>query len=144
MRKATGYFVPSTWSAGFYDIDAAERFRANGLMRSVRFVMDAASMKKGQASVYDIADLWKLDTVVPEAFRIAGQHAKGKVSMAPERAVRLACRDAFRRTGLLTKIVPQIEEVLSAGDLPKPEPPPEALGPAFTDPEHQGDDGHRG
>lgn len=94
--------------------------------------------------VYDIADLWKLDTVVPEAFRIAGQHAKGKVSMAPERAVRLACRDAFRRTGLLTKIVPQIEEVLSAGDLPKPEPPPEALGPAFTDPEHQGDDGHRG
>ena len=74
----------------------------------------------------------------------AAQALADEVSGAPRGAVRLACRDAFRRTGLLTKIVPQIEEVLSAGDLPKPEPPPEALGPAFTDPEHQGDDGHRG
>ena len=94
--------------------------------------------------VYDIADLWKLDTVVPEAFRIAGQHAKGQVHMSPERAVRLACRDTFRRTGLLGKIIPQIEDVLSAGDLPKPVPPPEAIGPAFADPEPSGDDGHRG
>ena len=61
----------STWSAGFYDIDAAERFRANGLMRSVRFVMDAASMKKGQASVYDIADLFGKD-----AIRTTRTHAK--------------------------------------------------------------------
>lgn len=94
--------------------------------------------------VYDIADLWKLDTVVPEAFRIAGQHAKGRLTMQPDRAVRLACRDAFRQTGLLAKIIPRIEEVLSAGDLPRPEPPPEALGPAFKDEEGQGDDGHRG
>lgn len=61
----------STWSAGFYDIDAAERFRANGLMRSVRFIMDAASMKKGQASVYDIADLFGKD-----AIRTTRTHAK--------------------------------------------------------------------
>ena len=61
----------STWSAGFYDIDAAERFRANGLMRSVRFVMDAASMKKGQASVYDIADLFGKG-----AIRTTRTHAK--------------------------------------------------------------------
>ena len=61
----------STWSAGFYDIDAAERFRANGLMRSVRFVMDAASMKKGQASVHDIADLFGKD-----AIRTTRTHAK--------------------------------------------------------------------
>ena len=54
--------------------------------------------------VYDIADIWKLDTVVPEAFRIAGLHAKGRLDMAPDRAVRLACRDAFRRSGL---VVPQ-------------------------------------
>lgn len=94
--------------------------------------------------VYDIADLWKLETVVPEAFRIAGQHARGKLDMPPDRAVRLACRDAFRRTGLLAKIIPGIEEVLAAGDLPRPEPPPDAIGPAFDDPAGSGDEGHRG
>lgn len=69
--------------------------------------------------VYDIADLWKLQTVVPEAFRVAGEAAKGRLDMPADRAVRLACRDAFRRSGLLSKIIPQIETVLSAGDLPK-------------------------
>lgn len=94
--------------------------------------------------VYDIADLWKLDTVVPEAFRVAGLHARGRLEMSPDRAVRLACRDAFRRSGLLARIVPQIEEVLTAGDLPVPEPPPEAAGPAFEEDPPDGDDGHRG
>lgn len=94
--------------------------------------------------VYDIADLWKLSTVVPEAFRIAGQAAKGKLDMSPDRAVRLACRDAFRRTGLLQKIIPGIEEVLSAGDLPRPAPPPEAMPVAFEDAPPTGDAGHRG
>lgn len=93
--------------------------------------------------VYDIADIWKLDTVVPEAFRIAGLHAKGRLDMAPDRAVRLACRDAFRRSGLLARIIPGIEEVLEAGELPRPDPPPEALPPAFPDPS-TGDPGHRG
>ncbi len=93
--------------------------------------------------VYDIADLYKLNTVVPEAFRIAGRHAKGKLDMAPDRAVRLACRDMFRQTGLLTKIIPQIEEVLNAGDLPRPEPPRNAIGPAFPDDKISGDEGHR-
>lgn len=88
--------------------------------------------------VYDIADLWKLETVVPEVFRVAGLAAKGRLDMLPDRAVRLACRDAVRRTGLLAKIIPRIEVVLEAGALPRPEPPPEALGPA------SGDDGQRG
>jgi len=83
--------------------------------------------------VYDIADLWKLQTVVPEAFRVAGFAKKGKLSMPIERAVRQACRDSFRKTGLLAKIIPQIEDVLSAGDVPKPAPPPEAAEPAFSD-----------
>lgn len=94
--------------------------------------------------VYDIADLWKLQTVVPEAFRIAGQAARGRLDMAPDRAVRLACRDSFRKSGLLAKLIPQIEEVLAAGELPRPAPPPEALGPAFDDGEAGGDAGHRG
>ncbi|WP_072564434.1 type I-E CRISPR-associated endonuclease Cas1e [Granulibacter bethesdensis] len=93
--------------------------------------------------VYDIADLFKLETVVPEAFRIAGQAAKGRMDMGPDRAVRLACRDMFRRTGLLGRIIPAIEEVLSAADLPRPESPLEAALPAF-DEEQSGDEGHRG
>lgn len=94
--------------------------------------------------VYDIADLWKLETVVPEAFRVAGQHARGKLDMAPDRAVRLACRDAFRRSRLLSKMIPRIEEVLAAGELAPPEPAPDAIGPAFEDGEASGDEGHRG
>lgn len=99
---------------------------------------------KPRSFVYDIADIYKFDTVVPEAFRIAGQAQKGRLDMPPERAVRLACRDTFRRTGFLGKIIPRIEEVLEAGGLSRPTPPPEALGPAFEDPEGIGDDGHRG
>ena len=91
----------------------------------------------------DIADIWKFDTVVPEAFRVVGQAQKGKLEMNPERAVRLACRDAFRKSGLLSKIIPGIHELLEAGNLPKPAPSPEAAGPAF-DEGSSGDDGHRG
>lgn len=92
--------------------------------------------------VYDIADLFKLETVVPQAFRIAGQAAKGKLDMVPDRAVRLACRDSFRQTGLLARIIPTIEDVLSAGELPRPEAPPESLPVAF-DEKPSGDIGHR-
>ena len=99
---------------------------------------------KPRSFVYDIADLYKLETVVPEAFRIAGQAQRGKLDMPLERAVRLACRDAFRRTKLLTRIIPTIEEVLEAGELPRPDPPPEAAGPAFSEGEGLADDGHRG
>lgn len=93
--------------------------------------------------VYDIADLYKLETVVPEAFRIAGQAAKGRLDMAPDRAVRLACRDAFRKSGLLGRIIPAIEEVLEAGELLRPDTPPEAMPVAFKEPS-SGDQGHRG
>jgi CRISPR-associated protein Cas1 len=93
--------------------------------------------------VYDIADLFKLDTVVPEAFRVAGLAAKGRLEMSPDRAVRLACRDAFRKTGLLSRLIPAIEDVLTAGDLPRPDPPPEAMPVAIED-STSGDEGHRG
>ena len=63
--------VISTWSAGFYDVDAAKRFRDDGLLRSIRFVMDAASMKTGQASVHDVAGLFGAD-----AIRSTRTHAK--------------------------------------------------------------------
>jgi CRISP-associated protein Cas1 len=88
--------------------------------------------------VYDIADIVKFETVVPVAFKIAA-----KAPPQPERVVRLACRDAFRETKLLGKIIPLIEEVLTAGGLEPPKPPQESVAPAIKEPEGIGDAGHR-
>lgn len=93
---------------------------------------------KPQSFVYDIADIFKFETVVPVAFSVAA-----KKPMDPEREVRLRCRDVFRQTGLLKKIIPTIEEVLAAGRLPIPKAPPESLGPAIPNKENIGDAGHR-
>lgn len=89
--------------------------------------------------VYDVADLFKFETVVPVAFRIASRKPANDV----EGQVRRACRDAFRETKLLRRIIPTIETMLSAGGLPVPEAPDEAVGPAFPAPKGVGDDGHR-
>jgi CRISPR-associated protein Cas1 len=70
--------------------------------------------------VYDIADLFKFETVVPVAMHVAGQAAKGKLTVDPVGEVRRACRDVFRRTLLLQNIIPTIEDVLLAGDIPLP------------------------
>ena len=88
--------------------------------------------------VYDIADLFKFDTVVPLAFRIAA-----KSPAYPERDVRLGCRDLFRSSNILAKIIPTIEEVLAAGGISPPEAPPESVPPAIPNPESLGDAGHR-
>ncbi|MDD5036916.1 MAG: type I-E CRISPR-associated endonuclease Cas1e [Methylococcaceae bacterium] len=88
--------------------------------------------------VYDIADLVKFDTVVPVAFKIAAREPANA-----EREVRLACRDVFRQTHLLKKLIPLIEEVLAAGGLEPPEPPEDAVPPAIPNPESLGDAGHR-
>lgn len=89
--------------------------------------------------VYDVADVYKFDTVVPIAFQVA---AKGLSN--PEREVRLRCRDIFRETKLLERIIPGIEEMLSAGGIEPPQAAPEQVGPAFPDPKPLGDAGHRG
>jgi CRISPR-associated protein Cas1 len=99
---------------------------------------------KSLSFVYDVADVFKFETVVPEAFRIAGQAARGKLKDNPVSAVRRACRDVFRKTALLERLIPSIEEMLAAGEIAPPEAPPEAQGPAFPDPESMGDAGHRG
>jgi len=88
--------------------------------------------------VYDIADIVKFETVVPVAFRIAAQEPS-----APERKVRLACRDVFRETRILGRIIPMIEEVLAAGEMKPPEPPEESVLPAIIEGENIGDAGHR-
>ncbi len=62
--------------------------------------------------VYDMADIVKFETVVPAAFKIAATQPT-----EPERSVRLACRDAFRQSKLLERLIPLIEEVLAAGGI---------------------------
>jgi len=97
--------------------------------------------------VYDIADLFKFETVVPVAFEVAGKAARGKLSLAERDVagvVRRACRDSFRRTNLLERIIPLIEEVLMAGEIARPEPPADVQPIAFEDKEPIGDAGHRG
>ncbi|MBN2844968.1 MAG: type I-E CRISPR-associated endonuclease Cas1, partial [Deltaproteobacteria bacterium] len=94
---------------------------------------------KPQSFVYDIADIFKFETVVPIAFKTAAKKPGN-----PEREVRLACRDAFRQTRLLHRIIPTIEEVLAAGKIQKPIAPVEAIEVAIPNKEGMGDDGHRG
>lgn len=89
--------------------------------------------------VYDMADIYKFETVVPIAFKVAASHPAGN----PERAVRLGCRDIFRQTKLLDRIIPDIEEILSAGEIAPPAAPTDAVGPALPNPESLGDAGHR-
>jgi CRISPR-associated protein Cas1 len=88
--------------------------------------------------VYDVADIYKFDTVVPLAFRIAARNPHN-----PEQQVRLACRDAFRETRLLDRIIPGIEEMLAAGEIKPPEAPPDAIEPAIPEGKRLGDVGHR-
>ncbi len=89
--------------------------------------------------VYDVADVYKFETVVPVAFKVAASNPSGN----PERAVRLGCRDIFRQTRLLDRIIPDIEMLLAAGEIPRPEAAADAVGPAIANPESLGDAGHR-
>ncbi|MBF0559809.1 MAG: type I-E CRISPR-associated endonuclease Cas1 [Nitrospirae bacterium] len=94
---------------------------------------------KPQSFVYDIADIFKFETVVPVAFRIASRNPS-----EPEREVRLACRDSFRQTRLLHRIIPMIEEILAAGEIPLPAKPDDSIGAVIPNKEGIGDAGHRG
>jgi CRISPR-associated protein Cas1 len=94
--------------------------------------------------VYDIADIFKFETVVPVAFGVARQFLSDPGSgAAMERQVRLGCRDMFRRTNLLERVIPTVGELLAASGLEPPAEAPEGQPPALPNPV-SGDDGHRG
>lgn len=61
--------------------------------------------------VYDVADLYKVELTVPLAFRIAPENPPNL-----ERAIRLACRDMFRESKLLQRVVPDIKRALGGKD----------------------------
>ena len=100
---------------------------------------------KPQSFVYDVADVFKFETVIPIAFRVAGGAQRGKQLTAgdPMGEVRRGCRDSFRKTGLLNRLIPGIEEMLAAGGLELPQPPDEAQPVAIPE-RTSGDVGHRG
>jgi len=123
----------SAATAALYGITEAAVLAA-GYAPAVGFIHSG----KPLSFVYDIADLFKFDTVVPMAFQIAA-----KEPSEPERRVRLACRDVFRQTHLLGKIIPAIEDVLAAGGLDAPRAPEDAQPPAIPEGENLGDAGHR-
>jgi CRISPR-associated protein Cas1 len=58
--------------------------------------------------VFDIADIFKFKYITPLAFEIAS-----KDLLDPIKEIRLKCRDFFRETNFLEKIIPTIEEVLN-------------------------------
>lgn len=88
--------------------------------------------------VYDVADLFKFDTVIPVAFRIVAEKGRDIA-----RDVRLGCRDMFREQKLLRRIIPVMEEVLAAAGETLPKAHPEAVPIAFPDQKGLGDAGHR-
>jgi len=93
---------------------------------------------KPQSFAYDIADLFKFETVAPVAFTVAARRPT-----SPEGEVRRACRDSFREKKLLERLIPVIDDVLAAGGMTMPEAPPEAQ-PIAIPGEQTGDVGHRG
>lgn len=62
--------VISTWSAGFYDVGAAERFRDSGAIRRIRFVMDSSD-KRGQVTAGDVGSIFGAESI-----RTSRSHAK--------------------------------------------------------------------
>jgi CRISPR-associated protein Cas1 len=61
--------------------------------------------------VYDMADLYKTDTTVPAAFE-AAQHGGAEI----ERRTRRICREVFHAQKVMERVLPDIAEVLDAGD----------------------------
>ena len=100
---------------------------------------------KPQSFVYDVADVFKFETVVPIAFRVAAEAHRVRNSGAqdPMGEVRRKCRDSFRKARILSKLIPSIEEMLAAGELAPP-PPPDGVQPVAIPEEPSGDVGHRG
>ena len=61
--------------------------------------------------VYDIADLYKVELTIPLAFRTAAENPQDL-----ERHVRLQCRDVFRESRLIQRIIPDIRRALGDTD----------------------------
>ena len=81
---------------------------------------------KSRSFAFDIADIVKFETVVPAAFSVA---AKGTGNLEGE--TRRACRDLFRKTKLLDRLVGILDQILDFKDAPVAQP--EAMPVAFEE-----------
>jgi len=72
--------------------------------------------------VYDIADLYKATEIIPMSFRVAAESPTDI-----ERRTRIACRDHFRTSRLIQRILPDIQHVLNVPD------DTDALADAYAD-----------
>jgi len=124
----------SAATASLYGITEAA-ILASGYAPAIGFI----HWGKPRSFVYDIADLVKFETVVPVAFETASHDPEH-----PERVVRHRCRDAFRRTRIVERLIPLIDKVLAGGGIDPPGKPSEALDPAIPEEKKLGDVGHRG
>lgn len=78
--------------------------------------------------VYDIADLYKAELTIPVAFE---ETSKGTTKL--ESRVRAACRQKFKDAGLLKRILPDIDQLLSSTDLADTTQPIEVDGDIDSD-----------
>lgn len=118
----------------FFSLHALNRFNfiwLSGYPGQIRVM-------RPNSSVSLLEQPFRTSSSIPLAFRIAAKSPE-----APEREVRLACRDLFRSGKLLGRIIPLIDDVLAAGGIQPPEAPPESVPPAIPNPESDGDVGHR-
>ncbi|MBO1437425.1 type I-E CRISPR-associated endonuclease Cas1e [Meiothermus sp. CFH 77666] len=80
--------------------------------------------------VYDIADLYKAETLVPTAFTVVAESEQ-----AVERRVRHALRDHLKRIKLLDRVVDDLHRLFDALELPDPYAADPALPGELWDPE---------
>ncbi len=79
--------------------------------------------------VYDIADLYKADVTIPIAFEAVGQS-----SSEVERRVRAACRQKFKESKLLDRVLPDIDQLLDIHTSDIPEVGDTDADPALPEP----------
>lgn len=63
--------------------------------------------------VYDIADLYKADLIIPTAFDVVAWNPS-----SVEREMRMACRRKFQESRLMQRILPDVVDVLDASGVP--------------------------
>jgi CRISPR-associated protein Cas1 len=78
---------------------------ATGFSPSLGFLHTGKSL----AFVYDIADLYKIEMVLPLAFRVV---AENRSASNLDSLVRCASRDRFYASGLLDRIIPDIQHLI--------------------------------
>ena len=129
------FYDPDNWNAGD-DLNRALSAASSCLNGLVTAAVVSAGYSPGlgfihtgkQLSfVYDVADLYKIDFIVPHVF---GLLAQGRHDV--DRRARLCCRVIFQQHKLMSRIIPDINEVLygraDLGESPTgPEGGPEPL-----------------